>query len=375
MKILHVYKDYDPVVGGIENHVKGLAEAQAAAGHQVVVLVANRGWRSLKNRLNGPEVIRAGRLATISSTPISFTLPIALAGQSPDITHLHFPFPLGEMSQLIFGRGRPYLLTYHSDVVNQKQQGILRAYRPFLTRVLDHAGQIVVTSHSYADSSPTLSEFKAKCIVVPLGIEPTRFLSAAPKESPTNGPNILFVGKHRYYKGVNVLLRAMKVVKGRLLIAGDGPMRDQWEALASELGLTHRALFLGEVANEQLPSLYKSADLFVLPSTMRAEAFGTVLLEAMAAALPCITTELGTGTSSVVKDGLTGLVVQPNDPAALAEAISTLTENAGLRLRMGTAGQERVLKEFAHEDMVKKIENVYRSILNPELAARKVVHP
>jgi len=241
--------------------------------------------------------------------------------------------------------------------------------------VLDHAGQIVVTSHSYADSSPTLSEFKAKCIVVPLGIEPTRFLSAAPRESPTNGPNILFVGKHRYYKGVNVLLRAMKVVKGRLLIAGDGPMRDQWEALASELGLTHRALFLGEVANEQLPSLYKSADLFVLPSTMRAEAFGTVLLEAMAAALPCITTELGTGTSSVVKDGLTGLVVQPNDPAALAEAISTLTENAGLRLRMGTAGQERVLKEFAHEDMVKKIENVYRSILNPELAARKVVHP
>jgi rhamnosyl/mannosyltransferase len=375
MKILHVYKDYHPVIGGIENHVKGLAEAQAAAGHDVSVLVADRGRRASRATLDGVEVIRVGRLATVLSTPISPMFPIALAGQSPDVVHLHYPYPLGELSQLVAGRGKPYVVTYHSDVVNPKQQGILRAYRPFLTRVLGRAGKIVVTSHRYLDSSATLRGLTSKCVVVPLGIEPSRFLSAAPRDASPNGPTVLFVGKHRYYKGVDVLLRAMSKVRGRLLIAGDGPMRDPWEALAAELSLSDRAIFLGEVADEDLPNLYKSADLFVLPSTMRAEAFGTVLLEAMAAGLPCIATELGTGTSYVVRDALTGLVVQPNDPAALVEAISRLAADADLRRKMGNAGQARVLEEFTHEGMVERIENIYRSILNPRLAARETVHP
>jgi hypothetical protein len=102
-RILHVYKDYFPVLGGIENHVRDLAEAQAAAGYAVTVLVHSLDRHTHVEELNGVRVIKAGRLATVASTPVGLALPWLLSRERPDLVHLQFPYPFGEAAQLFFG--------------------------------------------------------------------------------------------------------------------------------------------------------------------------------------------------------------------------------------------------------------------------------
>lgn len=361
MKILHIYKDYHPILGGIENHIKTLAEAQAASGHEVTVLVTNPATLPSREQMQGVTVIRAGRLATVASTPLSVALPWHLRRQQPDITHLHFPYPLGEVSQLLAGRQRPFLISYHSDIV--KQQSILRFYQPLLHRVLQKANHIIAGSPHYIQSSPYLHPIAAKCTAVPYAVDPIRFNGTHPLIPPADIPTILFMGRHRYYKGVDDLLRAMPGQSARLLIGGDGPERQNWEQLVEELGLNGRVQFLGNISDDDLPRVYASADIFVLPANARSEAFGKVLLEAMASGLPCITTELGTGTSFVVQHGVTGLVVPPKQPEQLAHAITQLTTNADLRRQMGQAGRDRAENEFSTERMVGRVLAIYDEIL------------
>jgi rhamnosyl/mannosyltransferase len=277
------------------------------------------------------------------------------------MTHLHFPYPVGEVSQLLAGRHRPYVITYHSDVV--KQQRILRFYRPLLWRVLHGTACILATSPQYIASSPFLSRLKEKCTVVPLGINPRPYLAAEPLLPPGDKPRLLFVGRHRYYKGVGDLIQAMPLIaEAELLVPGTGPMTAAWQKVAAEVGVAERVSFLGEVSNSDLPRLYASADLFVLPANARAEAFGTVLLEAMAAGLACITTELGTGTSFVVEEGVSGLVVRPQEPPALAAAVNRLLADPALRRQMGESGRQRVLTHFTIERMAQQVEDIYRAV-------------
>lgn len=360
MRILHVYKDYFPVLGGIENHIRVLAEAHAAAGHQVTVLVCAPGPRTRIEELNGVRVIKAGRLATVASMPLSLSQPLILSRLQADVVHVHSPYPLGELANWLMGRARATVVTHHSDVVRQARW--LRLYGPLLRRILSRTDRIIATSPRYIDTSPWLRPVRDRCVVVPLGVDHRRF---TPPPAPFDGPpTILFVGRLRYYKGVDTLLRALRDLPGvRLNIVGDGPMRGRWEALALSLGLAERVRFLGEVEDDRLPLLYHQAHLFVLPANARAEAFGTVLLEAMASGLPCITTEVGTGTSWVVQDGVTGLVVPPDDPAALAEAIRSLLSRPDLRVEMGRRGRERVEARFTLDRMIGAVARVYEEVL------------
>jgi glycosyltransferase involved in cell wall biosynthesis len=360
LKIAHVYKDYYPVLGGIENHIKVLAELQVQAGHQVAAVVTNPGGQQASEHIRGVLVVRLPRLATVAS-PLSLSFPAALGQFKPDITHLHFPYPVGEFSQWLGGGGRPFVITYHSDVVRQKI--ILRFYNPILKRVLVSAARILPTSENYIASSNYLSPLRSHCTVVPLSVDPDPFQSAERLIPPGQVPTLLFVGRHRYYKGLGDLLGAMVGLDARLLVGGDGPMRSDWEDQANDLGLDDQVDFLGDVPDEDLAGLYRSADIFVLPANARAEAFGTVLLEAMAAGLPCITTELGTGTTYVVEDGVTGLVVPPQDPAALQAAVRRLLGDPELRERMGAAGRRRVLDKFTPRQLFDRVQRVYDSIV------------
>ncbi len=172
------------------------------------------------------------------------------------------------------------------------------------------------------------------------------------------------MGKLRYYKGLDTLLHAMADLPDvHLNVVGDGPMRAPWETLTAELEIADHVHFLGEVDDTDLPALYHQAHLFVLPANARAEAFGIVLLEALASALPCITTEVGTGTSWVVQDGVTGLVVPPRAPQALAEAIRRLLDGHQRRAAMGRAARARVEAEFTLEQMASRVQAVYESAL------------
>jgi glycosyltransferase involved in cell wall biosynthesis len=361
MRILHIYKDYFPILGGIENTIRVLAEAQSAAGHEVTVLVCNTGLRSQRSRLNGVRLLKAGRLTTMASMPLSLRQLLLLWGQHPDLIHVHTPYPLGEVGVWLLKRQIPYVISYQSDVVRQRRW--LQIYGPLFRKVLRRAARIIASSPRYIETSPWLGPVKERCTVVPLGVDPIRF---SPPPVPFAGPpTLLFVGRLRYYKGLDTLLNALPLVPGvRLQVAGSGPMLGMCQHLVETLGLRDRVAFLGDVTDAELPSLYPRAHLFVLPANARAEAFGMVLLEAMASGLPCITTEVGTGTSWVVQDGVTGRVVPPQEPVALAEAIQSVLEDAELRHRMGRAARQRVESEFTLDRMSDRVMAIYQGALS-----------
>jgi len=361
LRILHIYKDYYPVVGGIENHVRVVARAQALLGHRVTVVVCNPGGVACAEEIEGVQVVRARRLFTALSMPVSLSKPLIVARQRPDIVHLHSPYPQGELSAWLFQREVPLVITWHSDV--RRQKIALWIYAPLLRRVLGAAKRIVATSPAYLNSSPWLRNVRHKCAVIPLGVDTRLFQPAAiPFVGP---PTLLFVGKLRRYKGLGTLLRAMPdLPSAQLVIVGDGPMRTGWGALVRQLGLTARVRFLGEVDDAQLPVLYRQAHVFVLPSINRAEAFGTVLLEAMASGLPCVTSELRTGTSWIVQHGRTGLVVAPHDVEALVAAIRKLLQDPAGTAAMGRAARRRVETRFTETTMIDQIMALYATLRN-----------
>jgi glycosyltransferase involved in cell wall biosynthesis len=365
MNILHLYKDYFPVQGGIENHIKLLAEAQAARGNQVSVLVTSRDRRTHVETINGVRVIFAARLATISSAPISLAMFALLRREQSDIVHLHFPYPWGEVANYFVGHACKTALTYHSDIIRQKYLRVV--YAPLMQRIIARADAIIATSPNYIASSPVLSRWKEKCVVIPLAIDPASFETATPNSSlvPRPSPLLLFVGHLRYYKGLQYLLQALRELPtARLMIVGEGPMENAWRSLADELGVGARVTFADHVPDPDLASIYAACDIFVLPSSERSEAFGLVQLEAMAAGKPVICTELGTGTSFVNVDGESGLVVPARDAHALAVAINRLIDDEPLRARMGAAGRARVEKEFQLDKMVDRILTLYENLIS-----------
>ncbi|EFO79185.1 glycosyl transferase group 1 [Oscillochloris trichoides DG-6] len=368
MHILHIYKDYYPVVGGIENHLRLLAEGLVARGHQVTVLTNALNGRGGEYEVNGVRVVAAGRLATLASAPLSPALLVQMVRQRPDLVHLHMPDPTGDLALALVGPRTPLVVSYHSDIVRQRH--LLHLYAPLLRRTLRRATRIIVSSPAYQCSSPFLAAHQDRCVVVPYGIELARFAHADPAQVAAiraryPGPLSLFVGRLRYYKGVEYLIRALVHAPGQALIIGaDATVRRaDLHHLAQQVGVAERVHFLQAEDDAALPAYFHAADLFVLPSIERSEAFGIVQIEAQAAALPVITSELGTGTSYVTLHGQTGIVVPPADPLALARAMRVVLENPNLARAWGAAGRQRAQMEFDHTRMLERIEALYADII------------
>lgn len=364
MHILHIYKDYYPTLGGIENSLRSLAEGLVERGYEVSVLVVNTRPRTEEDSLKGVRVIRAARLGEFASTPLSIQLFSRVRRLRPDLIHLHFPFPPGEVAHLFFGTGR-LVLTYHSDIIRQKI--LLRLYVPLLRRVLHRADRIIATSPQTLMNSPFLQPVAQKCLVVPFGLDTASLRTVDSTRvhrvrEDYGSPLLLFVGRLRYYKGLEYLLEAMRYIPARLLVIGDGPKRRVWERLAQKLRLRDKVSFLGEVETSSLAIYYNACDVFVLPSSHRSEAFGLVQLEAMAAGKPVVSTELGTGTSMVNQNGVTGFVVQSRNPDSLQQAICQLLEHSELRRTMGRAAQERVERFFNREEMLSQVCRIYNDL-------------
>ena len=370
-RILHVYKDYHPVLGGIENHIRALARGQRARGNDVEVLVTAAGPQRTDERLDGVRVSRAARWATAASTPLSPDLVLRLAARRPDLTHLHAPYPVAELGWLLGGR-RPMVISYHADVVRQKR--LMRLWAPGLRAVLRRAARVVAGSPAMAESSPFLREVSDTLRVVPYGIDTGRFdLGPQARDAAcerwreaASGVEhwLAFVGRLRTYKGLQFLLDALpRLSQVGLMVVGTGPMRETLGSQASRLGLDARVRWLGDVSDEDLPGVLAAADAFVFPAHVRSEAFGIAMLEAMAAGLPVVSTELGTGTSWLNQHGLTGLVVAPGDPEALAEGIRNLLADPERRGTMGRAAAKRARDRFSHEAMLEGMESVYREAL------------
>jgi rhamnosyl/mannosyltransferase len=380
LNIVHIYKDYFPVLGGIENHIRRLAEAQSAAGHNVTVLVTDPvvGNRSSVTRMNGVRVVREARQINVQSAPISrqFAGAVRRETKGADIAHLHAPYPIGEACNLFFGRAKKTVITWHSDIVRQKT--LLRVYAPVLRRVIQRADCIVPTSMIYAQTSPWLKPRLGKCRAIPLGVDeaafhPTRADDTAAQalrasllaRIPSAKMLTISAGRLRYYKGFGDLIRAMPRLPPEVgaVIVGVGPMESEWKTLAQQMGVADRVIFAGEVSDAELPVYYRACDVFVLPANARAEAFGTVILEGMATGLPVVCTDVGSATSWVNQHEQTGYVIQPHDPAALADRIRAFAHAPALRARMGAAARARVEAEFTEQKMIERVEALYRELL------------
>jgi rhamnosyl/mannosyltransferase len=332
------------------------------------VLVTSTNNRTVIEEIDGVRVIKTARLANVSSAPISAGLFTWIRRIEADITHLHFPYPIGELAYLLAGRSCKMLITYHSDIVRQKY--LLQIYRPFLYHLLRRADAITVSNPNYIASSTYLQPHASKCVVIPHGANLAQF---APTEAVLRradeirrqyaSPLILFVGLLRYYKGLSYLIEAMPRIRAKLLIAGTGPQAQEWQALTKQLGLSDRVFFLGRVSDEEKLALYHACEVFVLPSIHRSESWGAVQVEAMACGKPVVCTELGTGTSFVNLDGITGLVVPPQDSSALAVAINRLLNDLDLRRRMGQAALRRAQQELAADVMVERLVQLYRDLV------------
>lgn len=366
LRILHLYKNYAPTIGGIENHIKMLAEGEVARGLETTVLVANESNETVYEMIDGVRVVRAARVVNFASTPFSLAMALEASRLVPDIINLHMPYPPADIVARTVP-GRPALvLSYHSDVV--RQQRLLQVYRPVLERTLARADRIIASSAAYIASSAFLGRWAAKCRVVPYGVDSVRFGTVdtdaiARIRASAPGPVILCVGVLRYYKGLHILLAALCELDASLIVVGDGSEGEHLRAQAQALGIADRVHFVGRVSDSELPAYYHAADVFVLASHLRAEAFGIVLLEAMAAGLPLVTTDIGTATSEVNLHGQTGFVVPPDDPHALARALRVLLSEQRVRAFFGRNARQRATTEYTPTRMIERTMSVYNEAL------------
>lgn len=363
-RVLQVGKYYPPHMGGIETHLRTLChELRDAVDVQVVV--ANDGPRLEEGLVDGIEVARLGTQFTLAAAPVCPDLVRRLRTTQADIVHVHLPNPTAVLAYLMSGHKGRLVVSYHSDVVRQRV--LERLFRPFLIRFLKRADAIVVATPNHIDSSPVLRGFRDRCVVIPYGI---RLPDGAGVEASTVarlrerfGPRmVLGVGRLVYYKGFQYLIRAMREVDAHLVIIGDGPLFPQLEREVLESGLDTRITLLGKV--DDLNPFYRAADLFVLPSVARSEAFGIVQLEAMACGTPVVNTSLDTGVPYVSLHNISGLTVPPEDVEALATAIQRVLGDSELRVEFERAARERVEQEFTKEVMASRMLRLYSDLLS-----------
>lgn len=368
MKVLHVFKTYYPdTQGGTEQFIHQLATATSQMGVvNTVFTVSSRskGWLSVK----GLNVFQAPKTAEIFHMPLSIKglFDFKKIASEYDLIHFHHPWPFADFLYLLFHRNKPAITTYHLDLV--RSPAILFLYSIIRRLFFRRLQAIVVTSEAYAKSSQQLLGYKNKVKVIPIGIDEADY------PSPSNdlklswkdrlGDNfILFIGAFRYYKGLIDLIHACTHCPCKLVLLGGGPLSEEIHQVVKDLGLESRVIMLGVVDDLNKMAILSLAKCLVLPSNSRAEAFGISLLEGMMLSKPLISTDLSTGTSWVNQHGVTGLVVPPNRPDLLGNAMEWIMSNPQSAEEMGRQGRVRFQSKFHVKYMADDYLQLYQSIL------------
>ncbi|MDQ6680772.1 MAG: glycosyltransferase [Pseudomonadota bacterium] len=376
MNVLQLCKFYPPVPGGMESVVHTLTEGLNKLGMRCDVLCAHTGPHTVRERdPMGFDIVRAASHGMLLSTSIAPALLSELRrmGRRRDIVHVHLPDPLTNLALWLARPRARVVVHWHSDIVSQART--LRFYAPLQHWLLRRADAIVATSSAYAMSSPWLVEHAAKVVVIPIGIpEPSPGDGAASTSAAAEalrarfgGRDIVFsLGRMTYYKGFDVLIEAARVLPASavVIVGGSGELLRTHRHAVELAGLQVRIQFIGRIADEALPAYYEAASLFCLPSVARSEAFGVVLLEAMACGKPVVATDIsGSGVPWVSLDGVTGFTVPPRDPVALGEALrAALSDPTRLR-RFAVAARARYLELFTAHRMVESTATLYQRLL------------
>jgi glycosyltransferase involved in cell wall biosynthesis len=375
VKVLQLGKYYPPEHGGMEAAVRELTEGLNATGLRTDVLCTNRHWRTAEEAWpGGYRVVRAAAPAMLLSTPVAPALLTQARRLLPaaDVVHLHMPNPMAALAlRFTPFRGR-LVVHWHSDVVRQRIA--LRLYEPLQRWVLQRADAIIATSERYAGASAALQPWQSKLAVVPIGIADHRARACCCQGASVRaryaGKKIVFaLGRMAGYKGFDVLVQAAALLPKDtvVIIGGGGELLDRLRDRVAEAGLGERVVLPGPIPEEDLSVYFSAADVFCMPSTTRAEAFGIAMVEAMSAGKPIVATDIaGSGVPWVNLDGLTGLNVMPGSPSALANALRRLLVDPSLGVRLGEAGRQRYLTEFTAGAMTRRVVDLYRCLNGAE---------
>lgn len=378
LRIAHVTATFPPYRGGTGNVCYHNARELARRGHEVHVFTAAIDGASGDERRDGITIHRLRPLLRVGNAPILPGLLTALRGF--DVIHLHYPFFGGEITTLAARLSHtPLVITYHQDVLLHGLMGLIaRALRLTAGRLtLRSAARLLFTSRDYGSASyvrPLLRGREAQIGELPNGVDISAFmpgpadaeLRSQHRISGEDRVALLVAGLDRahYFKGVDVFLRALAqlppAIKG--VIVGDGDLRAGYESTATALGLSDRVCFAGRVSDADLPRYYRLADVTVLPSVTMGEAFGLVLVESLASGRPVIATNLP-GVRTVVSQGRDGLLVAPNDPAALAQALGQILDDGDRSRAMGQAGRAKVESLYDWAQIGARLEAIYQQVL------------
>jgi glycosyltransferase involved in cell wall biosynthesis len=368
--VLHLGKFFPPHPGGMELYLADLVGAQRATGVDACALVHGKPLAD-----DPPWLQRVPVQASLVYAPIALgyraALRRAIDRYQPDVLHLHMPNN-SVFWALTLGAARdiPWVVHWHSDVVVSRIRGALalayRLYRPFEQMVLARAKRVVATSPPYLEASEPLSAWRHKCAVVPLGLHAPGAAAAPAQNAWAPGKlRLLSIGRLAYYKGFETLIASLAgLPQVELLIVGDGELQASLQSQIDQqvkAGAPCGVRLLGHVSDAEKHALLAACDVFCLASRERTEAFGMVLLEAMAHGKPCLVSDLaGSGMGWVVDQCGAGLGCPTEDVAAWQTAVVWMAEHPDERGAMGRAGRQAFLQRFTIEASAAALQREYR---------------
>lgn len=366
MKVLHFFKTYWPdSFGGVERTIAAICRGVESAGITSEVLSLSADPAANSRQFGNHFAHKAKLDFEVASTGFSRAAfrRFKQLSSNADLVHFHFPWPLMDVIHFASHQRKPSVVTYHSDVV--KQKALLRLYEPLMSRFLSSVDSIVATSPNYLQSSPVLQKFQSKVSVIPLGLDEASYPQVDQGRqrnwrSKLPARFLVFIGVFRYYKGIHVLMDAAETTGIPIVLIGGGET-DAYFHEAQRRGIQNM-YFVGSLPDEDKMAILDLSVGLVFPSHLRSEAFGLSLVEASMLGKPMISCEIGTGTSYVNVDGLTGLVLPPGDRHALAAAMTRLLEDRELAHRFGKNARQRYLDNFTAEQMTESYAHLYRSL-------------
>ncbi len=372
INIVHFGKYYFPDEGGIESVNRTLAKGAALRGHTVTVVCFQKNFANQEEILDGVNVIRTPISKLLASQPLGFKyfLKCYSYGKNADLIHLHAPNMLATLCVLFIPTKIPLLVHWHSDVI---KKGFLEYFvKPLVSVLLRRADAIVVTSPVYGKASKALSIFQEKIKVVPIGApdvmhENDRIPIKLEIDLKVKGKKIILaVGRLVPYKGFDILIEAAKYLTkdAVIVVVGGGLLQDKLQESIRYWGMEERVLLVGRVSDAELHALFRHAYLFCLPSISRAEAFGVVLLEAMAYGLPLVTSDIpGSGVSWVNQHGVSGLNFTVGDSHALAQACNQILVSQDLKRKLANGSRQRFLSEFTENISINSMLEIYKQLI------------
>jgi len=362
--------------GGVQRHIASLSRELRARGHELSILApcssvdpaVDIGDVDLRTFGRSVPIPTAGSIARISfSVWHEWRLKNMLEEEQFDIVHIHEP--LMPMFALTASRFSPSTTIGTFHAYNEGRAKGYTIWKKILNRgAIRLNGRIAVSEPAKAFAN---RYFNGDYRVIPNGLDVDRFSKPGPKPSilKNEAINMVFVGRiNEPRKGLRYALGAYSLLKWeypnlRLIVVGAGvPDRESYRIMG-ERSLDD-VVFVGPVADDELPDYYQHADIFLAPNTGK-ESFGFIIIEAMSASTPIIASDIP-GFASVMTDGKEGLMFAPKDESAMAHAIKRLIENPGLRVQLGVDGRATV-NQYRWDRVADKVLGYYEEIRDKQL--------